>query len=164
MIHVCCMKVAGIVIWILSYLPHFFPFVVVVSIFSNNDHCNDWDPSRCFHALCETKTCCIISGSTWGVAGLTFHYSSNACWNWMWSGIWTRLQREHLVWKDWRRERNWLQEIFKSSLLWKAPKMQIYQKFVWCCCTWFLLMISVCRVVPFLLDSWVRTYQYLFTL
>lgn len=148
MIRVCCMKVAGIVIWILSYLPHFFffPFVAVVSIFSNNDHCNGWDSSRCFHALCETKTWCIISGSTWEIAGLTFHYSWNSCWNWMCNGIWTRLQ---LLWKDWRRERKNLavdcRKIFKPrSLLWKAPKMQIYQKFVWCCCTWFLLfMISV---------------------
>lgn len=106
----------------------FFPFVAVVSIFSNNDHCNDWDSSRCFHALCETKTWCIISGSTWGVAGLTFHYSSNACWNWMCNGIWTRLQREHLVWKDWRREGKpgwWLQEIFKSSLCGRPQKCRL---------------------------------------
>lgn len=93
----------------------FFPFVVVVSIFSNNDHCNGWDSSRCFHALCETKTWCILSGSTWGVAGLTFHYSWNACWNWMCDGIWTRLQREHLVWKDWRREGNLAVDCRKSS-------------------------------------------------
>lgn len=34
MIRAYCMKVAGMVIWILSYLPHFFfLFVDVVSIF-----------------------------------------------------------------------------------------------------------------------------------
>lgn len=109
----------------------FFPYVVVVSIFLLMTTVMNWDSSRCFHALSETKTWCI-SGSTWRFTGLTFHYSSNVCWNCMCNGIETRLESEYLVWKDWTIERSlvWLQEIFKSSLRCGRPKNADYQKFV----------------------------------
>lgn len=119
------MKVAGMVIWILSYLPHFFLFVDVVSIFLLMTTVINWDSSRCFHALSETKTWCI-SGSTWRLTGLTFHYSSHVCWNCV---SWDLNQTG-----NWAFGKEGLSDGKKSlgttgnqvqSLLWKAPKVQI---------------------------------------